>query len=107
MMNMKELMRLQNVMQKKMQKLEEDLNAEQVEGTSGGGAVKIVMTCKKHPIRVTISKDAVDPEDVETLEDLVFSALKAANDNAEARAQAMQEELASSLNLPPGMMPGL
>ncbi len=104
---MKELMRLQNVMQKKMAKLEEDLKSELVEGASGGGAVKVVMSCKKQPIRVTISKDAVDPEDVETLEDLVFSALKAANDNADTRAQAMQEELFNSLNLPPGMMPGM
>src|SRR5437879_13155846 len=61
-------------MQADMAKAQEDLAALTVEGTAGGGAVVVVMSGTQECKQVRIKKDAVDPEDVETLEDLVRAA---------------------------------
>lgn len=86
------------------QKAEEELAGVRVEAQSGGGMVKVVMTGKAELIEIKIAKDIVDPEDVETLEDLVTLAVRDAID----KANAMREERLKSA-LPPGMgggMPG-
>ncbi|TME62433.1 MAG: YbaB/EbfC family nucleoid-associated protein [Chloroflexi bacterium] len=72
--NMGDLQKLAQKMQADMAKAQEDLAAITVEGTAGGGAVVVVMTGTQECKEVRIRKDAVDPEDVETLEDLVRAA---------------------------------
>lgn len=90
-------------MQQDMAKMQDELARTQVEGTSGGGAVKVVCTGSGEFNSVKISKEAVDPEDVETLEDLVLAAIK----DASAKSQALMAEktgnITKGLNLPPGM----
>jgi DNA-binding YbaB/EbfC family protein len=90
-----------NKLLKQAQKMQEDIARQmeglEVEGSSGGGAVKITMNGKKEILAVAISKDAVDPDDPSVLEDLVKAA---AND----AVKKVDDELSGSLGgaMPPG-----
>ena len=79
-------------MQADMQKAQEELANTVVSGTAAGGAVTVEVTCDQRVKRVTIGKDAVDPEDVETLEDLVAVAV---NDALGKAAETSQKRMAS------------
>jgi len=72
--NMGDLQKMAREMQANMAKVQEELAAATVEGTAGGGAVVVVLTGTQDIKSVRIQKDAVDPEDVETLQDLVVAA---------------------------------
>ncbi|HUG07063.1 MAG TPA: YbaB/EbfC family nucleoid-associated protein [Candidatus Limnocylindria bacterium] len=72
--NMGDLQKMAREMQANMAKAQEELAAATVEGTAGGGAVVVVLTGTQEIKSVKIQKDAVDPEDVETLQDLVLAA---------------------------------
>ena len=72
--NMGDLQKMAREMQANMAKAQEDLAAATVEGTAGGGAVVVVLTGTQDVRSIKIQKDAVDPEDVETLQDLVLAA---------------------------------
>jgi DNA-binding YbaB/EbfC family protein len=73
--NLGDLQRMAREMQANMQKAQEQLAAETVEGTAGGGAVAVTMTGTQECTAVRIAKDAVDPDDVDTLQDLVLAAV--------------------------------
>jgi len=72
--NMGDLQKMAREMQANMAKAQEELAAATVEGTAGGGAVVVVLTGTQDVKSIKIQKDAVDPEDVETLQDLVLAA---------------------------------
>jgi DNA-binding YbaB/EbfC family protein len=72
--NMGDLQKMAREMQANMAKAQEELAAATVEGTAGGGAVVVVLTGTQDIKSVKIQKDAVDPDDVETLQDLVLAA---------------------------------
>jgi DNA-binding YbaB/EbfC family protein len=72
--NMGDLQKMAREMQANMAKAQEELAAATVEGTAGGGAVVVVLTGTQDIKSVKIQKDAVDPDDVETLQDLVVAA---------------------------------
>jgi hypothetical protein len=95
------LMKQAQKMQENMQKAQEELANVEVEGQSGAGAVKIVMTCKHDVKRVTIDPAVMD--DKEMLEDLIAAALNDANRRAEQTAQERMGALTAGLPLPPGM----
>lgn len=85
--------------------VENELDSVRVEGQSGGGAVKVVMTGKADVVEIKIAKTAVDPEDVETLEDLITLAVREAISKAnEAREQRINSILPQGMR---GGMPGL
>ena len=71
-MNMQSLMKQAQKMQKKMEEAQEALAEKTVETTSGGGAVKIVITGKKVIKSIKIDPEVIDPDDVEMLEDLIL-----------------------------------
>jgi DNA-binding YbaB/EbfC family protein len=75
-------------LQADMGKAQEALAGERVEATAGGGMVKAVVTGMGELLEVTISRDVVDPEDVEMLQDLVLAAVK----EALAKAKELQAE---------------
>ncbi len=77
-MNMNNLMKQAQKMQKQMQEKQEELGEKTLEMTSGGGAVKVVITGKKEIKELKLNPDVVDPEDVEMLEDLIMSAVNEA-----------------------------
>ena len=72
---MQNLMRQAQKMQEEMQKAQAELEETEVEGTSGGGLVKVTMTAKKVVTNISINPDAVDTEDMTMLEDLIIAAL--------------------------------
>jgi hypothetical protein len=86
-MNIKQLMKQAQQMQEQMQRQMAELH---VEGTAGGGMVKAEMNGSKELLSITIDKEAVDPEDVDMLQDLVLAAV---NEAARKVDEAMQEQL--------------
>ena len=81
--NMQALMKQAQMMQQQMQKKQEELEESQVEATSGGGMVEVKMTGKKKLLSIKIKKEAVDPDDVEMIEDLVTAAVSEALNKAD------------------------
>jgi nucleoid-associated protein EbfC len=75
-----------------MVKAQEELADTIVTGTAGGGAVTVELTCDQRVKSVTLKKEAVDPEDVETLEDLITVAL---NDALAKSLETSQQRMAS------------
>ena len=73
--NMNQLMREAKKMQADMEKSQEELQAKDFESTAGGGAVSVKITGSKQIKELKISKDVVDPDDVEMLEDLVLTCI--------------------------------
>ena len=73
--NMNNLMKQAQRMQKQMEEQKAALEEKEYEGTAGGGVVKVTMNGKKEITGVKISPEAVDPDDVEMLEDLVLAAV--------------------------------
>ncbi len=72
---MQNLMKQAQKMQEEMQKAQAELEEMEIEGSSGGGLVKVTMTAKKVVQSITISPDAVDTDDLTMLEDLIVAAL--------------------------------
>lgn len=94
------LMKQAQMMQENMKKAQEQLAQVEVEGQSGAGMVKIVMTCAHNVRRVTIDPSVMD--DREMLEDLVAAAVNDAMRRGEALSQEKMSGFAAGLNLPPG-----
>lgn len=94
------LMKQAQMMQENMKKAQEQLAQVEVEGQSGAGMVKIVMTCAHDIRRVTIDPSVMD--DREMLEDLVAAAVNDAMRRGEALSQEKMSGFAAGLNLPPG-----
>lgn len=90
-------------MQQDMAKVQEDLKSISIEGTSGGGVVKVVCNGHTEFTSVKIKPEAVDPADVETLEDLVLAAIKDASAKTQALVADKTGSITKGLNLPPGM----
>ena len=95
------LMKQVQQMQQNMQKAQEELAAIEVEGQSGAGAVKVVMTCKHDVRRVSINAAVMD--DKEMLEDLIAAALNDATRRVESTTAERMAGFTAGLNLPPGM----
>lgn len=95
------LMKQAQQMQERMAKAQEDLAAIEVDGQSGAGMVKIVMTCKHDVRRVVIDASVMDDKDM--LEDLVAAAVNDAVRKVEATTQEKMSGFTAGLQLPPGM----
>ena len=95
------LMKQAQMMQENMKKAQEQLASIEVEGQSGGGMVKVVMTCRNDVKRVTIDASVMD--DKEMLEDLFAAAVNDAVRKAEATSQEKMSGLTAGMQLPPGM----
>jgi DNA-binding YbaB/EbfC family protein len=89
-------------MQADMQKAQEEMGKLTVTGESGGGMVKLSMTCK-HEVKSLEIDDSLIGDDKEMLEDLVIAAFNNAISRVERTVQEKFSGLASGLNLPPGM----
>ncbi|MDB5085758.1 MAG: YbaB/EbfC family nucleoid-associated protein [Bacilli bacterium] len=98
--NMNQLMKQAKKMQEEMMKAQEALGEQKVEGTAGGGAVKVVATGHKLVESITIVPDAVDPNDVEMLQDLVLTAVNDALKKADEIASNEMSKQTRGLNLP-------
>ena len=95
--NMQQIMKQAQMMQKKLQQAQAELAEAEVVGKSGGGMVEVTLKGNKTPVSVSIKPEAVDPDDVEMLEDLVLAALGDAMEQAEAKAQELMGPLGGGL----------
>jgi DNA-binding YbaB/EbfC family protein len=90
-------------MQAEMVKAQDELASTVVAGTAAGGAVTIEMTCDNRVTAVKLSKEAVDPEDIETLEDLLVVAINDAVGKAKEAAEKRMSSVTGGLRIP-GLM---
>lgn len=97
--NMNQLMKEAKKMQSEMEKTQEEITAKEFEATAGGGAVKVVVSGDKFIKSITLDKDAVDPDDVEMLQDLIITC---ANE-ALRKVDAEQASQMGKFNIP-GLM---
>jgi hypothetical protein len=98
--NMGKLMKQAQEMQAKMARVQEELEAREVEGTAGGGMVTVRMNGKQEVLGLKIKPEAVDPDDVEMLEDLVLAAIREARNHAETLMQTEMAKVTGGMNLP-------
>ena len=98
--DMSSLLKQAQQMQKRMQDAERDLGERVLEGTAGGGVVKVFVNGLQEVQAVKIDKAAVDPTDVETLEDLVTAAVRQAMTASRELRQREMAKVTGGLNLP-------
>ena len=96
------LMKQAQAMQDNLKKAQEELAGIEVEGQSGAGLVKVVVTCRNDVKRVTIDPSVMADGDKEMLEDLVVAAMNDALRRAEATAAERMSSVTAGLPLPPG-----
>ena len=87
-------------MQAEMARVQAELDAMTIEGTAGGGMVTATVTGHGQLTGVKISKDVVDPDDVEMLQDLVLAAVREALDQAKAIAEQKVGQVTGGLRIP-------
>ncbi len=90
-------MKMVQNMQKQMQKIQEELGNATVTGSAGGGAVIVTMSGHQEIKAIKIAKEAVDPEDVETLEEMVITACKDAMEKARQLSESRMAPIAGGL----------
>jgi len=91
-MGMANLQRMAQQMQQEMLRVQTELESVEVDGSAGGGVVKAVVTGKQELVSVTIDPDAVDPSDVEMLQDLIVAAV---NDALRASREVAEQKMAA------------
>jgi nucleoid-associated protein EbfC len=90
-------------MQARVQQMQEELAALEIDGQSGGGLVKVTLTGKGDVKRVCIDPSLIKPEEAEILEDLIVAAAADAKGKLDTQLQAKMQEVAGGLPLPPGL----
>lgn len=101
--NMNGMMKKMQKLQKQMTAMQEELKQKTVDVTAGGGAVKITMNGEKEVKGIVIDPAAVDPEDVEMLQDLLAAAFNEAAKKVDEMMASEMGKLTGGLGLPPGM----
>lgn len=104
-MNMAKMMKQVQQMQAKMEKFKKELENKTVEATAGGGVVKVTANGKQEIVDINIDPTAVDPDDVEMLEDLVLAAVNESLRQVQEMTEKEMAKITGGLNLPG--MPGL
>ena len=102
-MNQRMLMQQAQKLQQQLMKAQEELATLMVEASSGGGAVTVVMNGKQEIQSVKISKEVVNPDDVEMLQDMVLTAVKEATAKSQEAASKKMGGLTGGLKIP-GLM---
>ncbi|HYM84204.1 MAG TPA: YbaB/EbfC family nucleoid-associated protein [Candidatus Dormibacteraeota bacterium] len=99
-MSMANLQRMAQQMQQQMARVQEELEAATVEGSAGGGVVRAVVTGKQEVVSVMIDPSAVDPDDVDMLQDLVVAAINDALMESRRLAESKMAAITGGLRLP-------
>ena len=100
--NLTEMMKKAQELQSKMGTMQAELETVEVEGTSGGGMVRVTMTGKGHVKSVSIAPDLMKADEREILEDLIVAASADAKSKSECIAAEKMKSLTGGLPLPPG-----
>jgi DNA-binding YbaB/EbfC family protein len=99
-MNMNNLMKQAQQMQAKLAMLQNELADREVESSAGGGMVKVKVNGKQQLLSISINKECVDPNDVATLEELVFTAVNQAMKDSQDMVQKAMSAVTGGMNIP-------
>jgi len=97
---MNNLMKQAQQMQAKLAMLQNELAEREVEASAGGGMVKVKVNGKQQLISISINKDCVDPNDVATLEELVFTAVNQAMKQSQDMVQQAMSKVTGGMSIP-------
>ncbi|HEX7073876.1 MAG TPA: YbaB/EbfC family nucleoid-associated protein [Hyphomicrobiaceae bacterium] len=97
------MMKQAQELQARMQKMQEELAALQVEGQAGAGLVRVTLNGKGEMAALKIDPSLLKPEEVEILEDLIIAGFQDAKGKVEAAIQEKMQEVTGGLPLPPGL----
>ncbi len=98
--NMNQMIKQAQKMQEEMLKAQAEIEEKTLEASAGGGAVTVTINGKKELMAIKISPEAVDPDDVETLEDLILSAVNEAMRQADELAAGTMGKLTGGMSIP-------
>ncbi|MGI5885094.1 MAG: YbaB/EbfC family nucleoid-associated protein [Candidatus Spyradocola sp.] len=98
--NMQQMLKQAQKMQANLAKLQEELEAREFEASAGGGMVTVKANGKKEILSLTIQPEAVDPDDVEMLQDMVMAAVNEVLRQVEETSSTEMGKLTGGLNLP-------
>ena len=101
---MNNLMKQAQRMQRQMAESQKELETKEFTADAGGGAVSVTVTGSKEVTKVVISKDAVDPDDVEMLQDLISAAVNESIKKVDDMMATEMGKITNGLGLPPGMI---
>jgi nucleoid-associated protein EbfC len=97
---MKDLMKQAQKMQEELQKTQQELADMEVEGTAGGGMVTVKMNGQHKVLSIKIDPEAVDPDDVEMLEDLIIAAFNEAETKISQTSENEMSKLTGGMKIP-------
>lgn len=100
---MSQIMKQAKVMQDKMAEMQKKIEEQEVEGSSGGGVVKVLINGKNEIKRLKIDPTLINSDEVEVLEDLLIAAVNDANKKLKENATNQMSTLSDGMGLPPGM----
>lgn len=103
MVNIGNMMKQAQQLQKKMSEAQEKLDSIIVEGVSGGGMVKVIATAKGNIKRIIIDDSLMSKDEKEMTEDLIVAAISDAKQKGEVASQEEMKSLTGGISLPPGM----
>lgn len=97
---MQNLMKQAQIMQQKMTTLQKELEAREMETSSGGGMIKIKITGKQQIVSISINKECIDPNDAAGLEELVKTAVNQAIKESQDMVSSAMSKVTGGLNIP-------
>lgn len=98
--NLNHLMKQAQQMQQKMSTLQKELETRELETSSGGGMIKIKINGKQEILEFSIDKECVDPNDVDTLEDLIKTAVNQAVRESQEMVSSAMSKVTGGMNIP-------
>ena len=101
--NMSQIMKQAKAMQEKMAEMQKKIEETEIEGSSGGGAVKIVMNGKHEIKNLFIDPSIINPDEKEVLEDLIIAALNDVNKKIAENTNDQLGSISGGMGLPPGL----
>lgn len=102
-MDIQRMMQQAQEMQSKMEQLQSQLSEVEVEGTSGGGMVRVVMSCKGEVSSINIDQSLIESGDKEAIEDLTIAAINNARAVADDKIKEETQRLMGNMGLPTGI----
>ena len=101
--NMNNLMKQAQRMQRQMEESQRELETKEFTAAAGGGAVQVTVSGKKEVLKVVLSEEVVDPDDIEMLQDLIMAATNEAMKQADEANAAMMSKMTGGLGGIPGL----
>ncbi len=98
--NIGQMLKQMQQLQSKMQEVQTELESSEVEGSSGGGMVKVVANGKNEIVSVVIDPEVVDKDDVEMLQDLIVAAVNQAREKVQEMQSEKMSGLTGGMNIP-------